>query len=126
MSTDPTIKPLRTKRWNDPRETGDGHRLLITRYRPRGVTKADATWDDWQPALGPSVELHAAAYGKGVLAIPWNTYQTCYLLEMRRQKPLISAIAQITLLCSSACEREARCHRSLLKELIEAELIRDG
>jgi hypothetical protein len=26
----------------------------------------------------------------------------------------------ITLLCSSACTRESRCHRSLLKELIDA------
>jgi hypothetical protein len=28
----------------------------------------------------------------------------------------------ITLLCSSACTRESRCHRSLLKELIERRL----
>ena len=28
----------------------------------------------------------------------------------------------ITLLCSSACTRESRCHRSLLRELIEARL----
>jgi hypothetical protein len=26
----------------------------------------------------------------------------------------------ITLLCSSACEDEARCHRSIVRELIEA------
>ena len=30
----------------------------------------------------------------------------------------------ITLLCSSACERESRCHRSILKELIES--MQDG
>jgi uncharacterized protein YeaO (DUF488 family) len=28
----------------------------------------------------------------------------------------------ITLLCSSQCVRESRCHRSILKELIEAEI----
>jgi hypothetical protein len=28
----------------------------------------------------------------------------------------------ITLLCSSACVRESRCHRSILKELIKAQL----
>jgi hypothetical protein len=48
---------------------------------------------------------------------------------MLRQKPKIQALAQrvasgetITLLCSSQCTREDRCHRSLLKALIEREL----
>ena len=118
--------PVRTKRWNDPAEPDDGFRLLVTRYRPRGVQKADETWDAWEPDLGPSVELHAAAYGKGVLEIPWPTYRSRYLLEMRKQKAKIEEWArrvaageQVTLLCSSACVRESRCHRSILKELIE-------
>ena len=118
--------PIRTKRWNDPEEPEDGFRLLVTRYRPRGVRRADETWDAWEPDLGPSVELQAAAYGKGVLEIPWPTYRSRYLLEMRKQKARIEELArrvaageQITLLCSSACVRESRCHRSILKELIE-------
>ncbi len=32
--------PIRTKRWNDPRDPGDGFRLLVCRYRPRGLRKA--------------------------------------------------------------------------------------
>ncbi len=46
---------------------------------------------------------------------------------MQSQRAAIRELAErakggeaITLLCSSACERESRCHRSLLKELIEA------
>ena len=117
---------IKTKRWNDPAEPDDGFRLLVTRYRPRGVSKADETWDAWDPHLGPSVELHAAVYGKGVPPIRWETYRRRYLLEMRKQKAKIEELArrasggeQITLLCSSACVRESRCHRSILKELIE-------
>ena len=34
----------------------------------------------------------------------------------------VSSGETITLLCSSACVREARCHRSLLKELIEEQM----
>src|SRR3954468_3445553 len=108
---------IKTKRWDDPRDPDDGHRLLVCRYRPRGVPKAGETWDAWDPHLGPSVELHAAAYGKGVQPIPWATYRSRYLVEMRKQKPAIEALARrvragetITLLCSSSCEREARCH----------------
>jgi uncharacterized protein YeaO (DUF488 family) len=121
------IKPIKTRRWDDPAGDEEGCKILVTRYRPRGVAKSAETWDAWMPDLGPSVQLHAAAYGKGVLKNPWAIYRTRYLLEMRVQKTAIDELArrfatgeQLTLLCSSACERESRCHRSLLKELIEA------
>ena len=122
--------PIRTKRWDDPREDSDGHRILVTRYRPRGLPKSDETWHAWDKDLAPSVELHAAAYGKGDrLTLSWDVYRQRYLKEMLRQKPKIAALAQrvkngemITLLCSSQCTREDRCHRSLLKALIEREL----
>ena len=118
--------PIYTKRWNDPVERGDGHRLLVCRYRPRGLPKADETWDAWNPHLGPSRELHAAYFGKGRLPSGWAVYRASYLREMASQKPAIDALAArvaagetITLLCASSCDREARCHRSILKELIE-------
>jgi uncharacterized protein YeaO (DUF488 family) len=121
--------PIKTRRWNDPAEPDDGLRVLVCRYRPRGVKKADETWDVWMPHLGPSPELHAAVYGKGRTPLQWGGYRSAYLLEMRQQKPAIQQLAQrvaagetITLLCSSACEQESRCHRSLLKALIEAEM----
>jgi uncharacterized protein YeaO (DUF488 family) len=119
--------PIRTRRWDDPKEAGDGQRILVTRYRPRGLPKANETWDEWMPDLGPSKELHAAAYGKIGTGISWATYRARYLAEMRSQREKIAELAKrvstgetITLLCSSQCDREARCHRSILKELIEA------
>ncbi len=118
--------PVTTKRWNDPEENEDGYRILVCRYRPRGVRKQDETWDTWMPNLGPSKELHAAAYGKGQLAIDWMTYKVRYLREMMKQRQAIAELARrvakgetITLMCSSACTREDRCHRSLLRGLIE-------
>ena len=121
--------PIKTKRWDDPRDADDGFRLLVTRYRPRGLPKADETWDAWQPNLGPSRELHAAAYGKAGLKFHWDDYRRRYLAEMRTQTATIDELAKcvaagktITLLCSSQCVRESRCHRSLLRELIEARL----
>src|SRR5437763_1984499 len=44
---------VQTRRWNDPRSPADGTRILICRYRPRGVRKADETWDEWWQDLGP-------------------------------------------------------------------------
>jgi len=121
--------PIRTKRWDDPKDADDGFRLLVTRYRPRALPKADETWDAWQPNLGPSKELHAAAYGKTGLKFHWDDYRRRYLAEMRTQTAAIEELAKrvaagetITLLCSSQCVRESRCHRSLLRELIEARM----
>jgi uncharacterized protein YeaO (DUF488 family) len=118
--------PLRTRRWNDLPEPGDGFRLLICRFRPRGVRKADEAWDEWWPRLGPSRELHAAFYGKAGAPIGWEEYRGRYLAEMKLQWIGIEALAKrhaagetITLLCSSACEEAEHCHRTLLAGLIE-------
>jgi uncharacterized protein YeaO (DUF488 family) len=122
--------PIKTKRWNDPIDPDDGFRLLVTRYRPRGVAKADETWAEWNPALGPDKTLHAAVYTDMASKIPWPQYRRHYLEQQKRNKPVIAALAErvktgetITLLCSSACTRESRCHRSILKELIEAAMV---
>jgi uncharacterized protein YeaO (DUF488 family) len=121
---------IRTRRWNDKRRRGDGMRVLICRYRPRALPKADETWDLWWKDLGPSKELHAAFYGKGGQSpLGWEEYRRRYLDEMRAEGPqerigvLAEEVAKgkaITLLCSSACEDESHCHRTLLKQLIEA------
>ncbi len=118
--------PLKTKRWNDPVKRSDHLRVLICRYRPRGVRKEDENWKLWWPELGPSKELHAAYYGKNGPPISWDEYRTRYLKEMEERQDYIDVLADmlaegktITLLCSSACEDESRCHRSLLRQLIE-------
>jgi uncharacterized protein YeaO (DUF488 family) len=112
-----------TRRWNDPPLAGEGTRILITRYRPRGVPKADEPWDEWWPALGPSRQLHAAAYGKGQPAIAFSEYRRRYLSEIadphadfhvRALANRIAAGESLALLCSSACADAERCHRSLL------------
>lgn len=119
--------PIKTKRWNDPKEESDGWRILVCRYRPRALLKKKETWDTWYSALGPSRELHADAYGKHGAPISYEEYKPRYLNEMTADKPqqLIHELKEyvksgktITLLCSSACTDENRCHRSLLKNLI--------
>jgi uncharacterized protein YeaO (DUF488 family) len=118
--------PIRMRRWNERRLPGDGLRLLICRYRPRGVRKTEETWDEWDPDLGPSRVLHAEAYGKSGPPISWEEYRERYLAEIASRRARIEELAQrvraggtITLLCSSACADDERCHRSLLRELIE-------
>lgn len=120
---------IKTKRWCDPVAADDGLRVLVARYRPRGLSKADETWTGFLPQLGPSKALHAAFYGKAEAAISWPEYRARYLSEMDGQRFFIRGLADhvragkvLTLLCSSACLEESTCHRSLLRGLIEADV----
>ena len=120
--------PLRSRRWNDPSEDGDGFRVLVSRFRPRGLPKGAETWDEWYPQLGPSPALHAAFYGKEGPPIDLAEYTRRYLEEMRgiQQQARTIMLAErlqagetVTLLCSSACVDAARCHRTVLAGLVE-------
>jgi uncharacterized protein YeaO (DUF488 family) len=115
-----------TKRWNDPAEPADGSRILVCRYRPRGVRKDAETWDEWLARLGPSRELHAAIYGKHGRPIGWTEFRERYLAEMAAEEEAIRSLAsrvaggeKLTLLCSSACTDPEHCHRTLLRALVE-------
>jgi uncharacterized protein YeaO (DUF488 family) len=123
--------PIKTQRWDDPREPDDGFRLLICRYRPRALPKNKETWDLWWSQLGPSKELHAAFYGKQGPPIGLEEYTRRYLDEMKEQTESIDVLAEkvasgatLTLLCSSACTDPTHCHRTLLKRLIEDRMAR--
>ena len=119
--------PVRTKRWNDPPSQDDGFRVLICRYRPRGVPKKGEPWDAWWPELGPSRELLADYHGKSGAPISFDAYRPRYLEEMTAQvwriRDLGARVAAgntVTLLCSSACTDPTHCHRTLLAPLVQA------
>lgn len=128
------MQPIGSKRWNDPVDVDDGTRILIARFRPRGVARGNETWSEWHRELSPSEPLHAAWYGKLGVTITFEQYEARFLEEMREQQGWIDELARrvraghgasagpgekITLLCSSACVDPARCHRTLIKRLIE-------
>lgn len=121
---------VHTRRWNDAALPGDGTRILVCRFRPRGLRVEDETWTEWWKELGPSAELHAAAYGKGQEALSFSAYRARYLEEMSRDpgryvlrglRARVQGGEVVTLLCSSACVDEARCHRSILRALLLGE-----
>lgn len=114
---------VRTGSVYSPEGEGDGLRLLVTRYWPRGVKKERV--DKWIKGLGPSVEL-IKDWKAG--AISWGEFQKRYRAEFKEaeKKKLfeelkeIAAEGDVTLLC--ACkEEEQHCHRHLLSAML-----RDG
>ena len=109
---------VRTARVYDPPSPDDGYRLLIMRFWPRGVRK-DAI-DAWERDLAPSVEL-LRAYRNG--RIEWEEFARRYRAEVGGRQELLADLASrvrsgtVTLLCG--CEDESRCHRTLLREMVE-------
>ena len=109
---------IRTKRVYDPPSPDDGLRLLVMRLWPRGVSKAAV--DGWEPGLGPSRQL-LQAYRRG--GMEWHEFARRYREEMAGQGELLARYRErgqretLTLLCG--CADESRCHRGLLKGLIE-------
>ena len=121
---------IRTKSIYDPDEEEDGLRLLVTRYWPRGVKKNRSHL--WLRDLGPGPSL-IKAWKSG--EVTWPEFRELYLEEFgarEKREALAKAVEvvgraesgrqekTVTLLC--ACRDSAMCHRSILKEMIEARL----
>lgn len=101
-----------------PHAAADGWRCLVTRYWPRGVSKAHV--DLYLPDLAPSAEL-LAAYRRDSLS--WPRFAQRYGAEMGRQTSLLRVLAHasrrgqtVTLLCT--CPAGQPCHRHLLAAAI--------
>jgi uncharacterized protein YeaO (DUF488 family) len=48
---------VRLRRVYDPPDPADGHRVLVDRLWPRGLSKSAASLDEWVKAVAPSDEL---------------------------------------------------------------------
>ncbi|HET7405337.1 MAG TPA: DUF488 family protein [Candidatus Bathyarchaeia archaeon] len=107
----------------DKPSRSDGKRILVMRLWPRGVRKESI--DLWMKDVGTARELiRKWKAGKVTRA----DYEKQYYEMMRgdEQEKLVKEIADyarkgpVTLLCS--CKDPEKCHRSLLKKLVEAQL----
>lgn len=129
---------LRTASIHTPPTPEDGLRLLVTRFRGRGIAKT--LCDVWLASLGPSERL-LRTYQHGRMS--WAEFGRRYRAEMVQaggadrgnvviknhgQKftlRLIRRLAEsgnVTLLCHCA-EDAKQCHRHLLRELILKETV---
>lgn len=114
-------------RLGSPRARDEGLRIGTVRRLPRGVRKADYAardlFDVWFPNLAPSEELLKAFFPVTDDAA-WRRFRRAFLAEMktptaRRDLDLIAALSHHTdLAVGCYCEDAARCHRSLLEQLL--------
>ena len=119
---------IRVVRLGSPRTKDEGVRIGTARRPPRGVKKQDYArldyYDVWLPDLAPSQPLVSWAQSKPWTDARWSTFARKYRAEMRRPEAqrliaLVAALShQTNLSVGCYCENEARCHRSLLRELL--------
>ena len=116
-------------RLGEPRAPGEGLRIGTVRRPPRGVPAsrfASEDWYDvWYPVLAPSVETMKLAKGARS-AREWSAFVRRFRAEMAqpaasRTLDLLAALSQhASFSVGCYCEDEARCHRSVLRELLAA------
>jgi uncharacterized protein YeaO (DUF488 family) len=120
--------PVRIVQLGSPRTEGEGLRLGTVRRPPRGVPKADFArrdfYDVWLPNLAPS----AALVSLGLDAVSeqeWNAFVRKYKAEMKQPDAshLLDMLAAMSHQAAFAvgcyCGNEARCHRSVLRGLLQ-------
>lgn len=109
------------------RRDAEGLRIGTVRRPPRGVPKSEFAaqdwYDVWYPNLAPSAEI--MKLGQAVETDKdWVAFSKKYRAEMSepdasRNLDLLAALSQQTNFAVDCyCENEARCHRSLLRELL--------
>jgi uncharacterized protein YeaO (DUF488 family) len=121
---------MRVIRLGSPRGEDEGIRIGTVRRPPRGVPKAEFAardfYDVWFPNLAPSLETMKLGQAAGTPA-QWAAFTRRYRAEMATPEHS-HAIALLAALSHRSnfsvgcyCEDEARCHRSVLRELLIAQ-----
>ncbi len=118
---------IRIVRLGSSRARGEGLRIGTVRRPPRGVPKTEYAardfYDVWLPELAPSPALVRAAL-QASDDRKWMSFVKKYRAEMKRPAAarlldLLAALSHETgLSVGCYCEREDRCHRSVLRGLL--------
>jgi uncharacterized protein YeaO (DUF488 family) len=119
---------IRIVQLGSPRETDEGLRVGTVRRPPRGVPKSDYArknfYDVWLPNLSPGPELMKE--GKSAQDDKsWTLFSRKFHAEMKRPEAsrvldLLAALShQAQLSVGCYCEDARRCHRSILRDLLE-------
>lgn len=119
---------MHIKRLGSDRDTDEGIRIGTVRRPPRGLRKEEfATkniYDVWFPNLAPSQGLLKEFFPLSTDK-DWKTFKRRFLAEMKlpgtmRDLDLLAALSHHTNFSIGCyCEDESRCHRSILRELLE-------
>lgn len=88
----PPASHLRLKRAYEPVGSDDGVRILVDRLWPRGVSKKEASVDDWEKDIAPSTELRRWF---GHDPARWAEFQRRYRAELRQHTQELDRIRNL-------------------------------
>ena len=118
---------IRIVRLGSERFPDEGVRIGTVRRPPRGVPKADFGkrdfYDVWLPVLSPTAELVAEALAASSDA-EWKAFVRKFRAEMKHgdAPKVLDVLAALSASANFSggcyCRDEARCHRSVLRELL--------
>ena len=119
---------IRIVRLGSPRARNEGLRIGTVRRPPRGVRKEDYAskniFDVWFPNLSPSESLLKEALSQSDEK-SWKIFKRKFIAEMKmpaakRDLDLLAALSHHTNFAIGCyCRVESRCHRSILRDLLE-------
>jgi uncharacterized protein YeaO (DUF488 family) len=124
-----SMRKLRTFEIGTPRKRGEGIRVGTVRYLPRGVRKEEYAqrdlFDVWFPLLAPSKELIRRLKSSEITTARWSEFARSYERELMRNADARQALVLLAELAKRTpiaigcyCTDESRCHRSVLRALI--------
>jgi uncharacterized protein YeaO (DUF488 family) len=121
---------IRVVRLGSPRQAGEGLRVGTVRRPPRGVPKSQHAsrnfYDVWLPDLAPSDDLVKVAQAASNDR-EWAAFARRYRAELKRPEAahLLAFLAALSHTANFSvgcyCEDEARCHRSVLKDVLKGQ-----
>ena len=112
---------VRTKSIFAPIDEDDGHRILITRFYPRGVRKTH--FDEWLTSLSPRPDL-LFGYKNGEMN--WDSFKDSFIKQLKGDLDSLEAIhtindlsktSEVTLLCFEKSGNP--CHRHIVRDIVE-------
>lgn len=118
---------VRIVRLGSPRASGEGTRIGTVRRPPRGVPKAKFASENWYDVWFPNLAPSLATMKLGLAAessVQWSAFTRKYKAEMaapaaKHDLVLLAVLSHTTNFSVGCyCENEARCHRSLLRQLL--------
>lgn len=122
---------IRIVQLGTPRAAQEGLRLGTVRRPPRGVPKSEFArrdfYDLWLPALSPSADLVKQAQQAAADddEREWKAFVKQFRAEMKQPEAsqLLDVLAALSHQTDFAlgcyCEVESRCHRSVLRALLD-------
>ncbi len=118
---------VRIVRLGSPRAEGEGTRIGTVRRPPRGVPKSEFAVQDWYDVWYPDLAPNADTVRLGLQATTdaqWATFVKRYRTAMSspqnsRTLDLLATLSRhANFSVGCYCEHEARCHRSVLRQLL--------